>query len=204
MEDDVLKPLLAAVIGGLVGAMGATWAQFLENRAGARERREERLVDAAREFVIAATAWSEWLRTGYTNRRISNEEVLDENNERSKLRQAAYRKLQLHCSKQTFGWLTEVYIPVEYEVRKLAARPLVEQLNDIIVAEKEATAKEGTPAKGVPIPPRRLPTLTDSGDAALDAYGKLVGSELMDRCRAEVDALSRTENYLGRRRQAAS
>ena len=202
--DEVLKPLFAAVIGGFVGALGATWAQFLENRAGARERREERLVEAAREFVIAATAWSEWLRTGYTNRRISNEKVLDENNERSKLRQAAYRKLQLQCSKEMFAWLKDVYVPVEYDVRKLAARPLVEQLSDIIVAEREAKAKKAAPAEKVPIAPRQLPALTDAGDAALDAYGKLVGDELMDRCRAEVDALSRTENYLGRKKQVAS
>ena len=110
----------AALFGGLVTAIATRSVEKLRLRIALREKAEERRLAAAHSFLEAASAWVEWVtfmaREGSQAR--SDEDVVQENNARSKRRQAAYRELLLLSSNDLGKWLREVYSPAEYEFNR--------------------------------------------------------------------------------------
>jgi hypothetical protein len=122
----------SAIFGGLLSAVAGVRVERLRQVAAQRERVEQRRIAAIQKFTVASIAWFEWLITMTTNTRISRDELLDENNRRSRERQEAYGALKLLCSDEIYSWLESVYDPVEYRVRQHIVGPLIrgEQLSD--------------------------------------------------------------------------
>lgn len=110
----------AALLGGLVAVIATRGVEKLRLRIALREKAEERRLAAAQAFLDAACAWVEWVtfmaREGAGAR--SDADVVQENNDRSKRRQVAYRELLLLSSEDLGRWLREVYTPMEYEFNR--------------------------------------------------------------------------------------
>jgi uncharacterized FlaG/YvyC family protein len=152
----------AAILGGLVTAIATRGVEKLRLRIALREKAEERRLAAAQAFLETASAWVEWLtfmaRVG--SQAHSDEDVVQENNARSKRRQAAYRELLLLSSEDLGKWLREVYVPAEYEFNR--------HFTDAVI-------------KGV--------TPSDEAHAFRRRLQQLLSGELVDRLRDEISAL---------------
>jgi hypothetical protein len=158
----------SAIFGGVLSAVAGVRVERLRQIAARRERVEQRRISAIQNFTVAAIAWFEWLTTMTTNVRISRDEVLDENNRRSRERQKAYGELKLLCSDEIYSWLESVYDPAEYKVRRHIVGPLI---------------------RGEP--------LSDEASSARDEYRRLLTVEMPKHFRLEVASLRGFETDRG-------
>ena len=124
------------------------------------EKAEERRLSSIEAFMLAATAWLDWLEyieeLGW--RDIPDKPL--ELNRRVRARDETYRRLLLLASEDLRHWLVKVYTPLELEVR----RTYSDQLRK--VGSVDATAKE-----------------------AHSKYKKLLGDEFVEIARTEIQGL---------------
>jgi hypothetical protein len=163
VSSATIAALIAAgsgLIGGLLAATATRWAERYRISQALLEKAEERLLSSIEGFMLAATAWLDWLiyieEQGWKD--IPGKDI--ELNHRVKARDEAYRRLLLLASEQLHRWLVEVYTPVEHEVRRTYAHQL-----------------------------RRVGHIDDAGRAARNAYNQLLGKELVNVARLEVQGL---------------
>jgi hypothetical protein len=110
---------VAALLGGLLAALATRRVEVLRLRANLLEKADERKLASLEEFLLAINAWLDWLiymeDQGWQGR-------LEELNRRVKERDDAYRRLIMLASDTLFRWLTNVYNPLEYKLKKTYVR----------------------------------------------------------------------------------
>jgi hypothetical protein len=116
-----IAALIAAgsgLMGGLLAATATRSTERFRVSAALLEKAEERRLSSIEAFLLATTAWLDWLEyiedLGWKD--IPGKDI--ELNRRVKARDEAYRRLLLLASEQLRHWLVEVYTPVEFEVRR--------------------------------------------------------------------------------------
>jgi hypothetical protein len=109
----------AAIVGGLLTAYATRRVEVMRLQANLREEADERKLATLESFLLAVNAWTDWLiymeDQGWQGQ-------LEELNRRVKNRDDAYRRLILLASDSLHGWLTNVYNPVEYELKRTYVR----------------------------------------------------------------------------------
>lgn len=104
----------AALLGGLLTAFATRRVEVLRLRANLLEKADERRLAALEQFMLAVNGWLDWLiymeEAGWQG-------LLEELNRRVKERDEAYRRLLMLASEPLFKWLTDVYNPLEYELK---------------------------------------------------------------------------------------
>ena len=165
MSEAIVAASIAAASamgGGLVTAFATRSLETARLRAASREKIEERKLEAAQAYSTAAFAWHEWLT--FTAREGSDvrdqQAIVEENNRRSKERQAAYRVLLLVSSERLHRWLTGPLAQAEYELNRHVTSA---------VSEGRALSPEAIEARR--------------------AFGKLLREDMVDQLRIEVTAL---------------
>ena len=174
MAGDIEVALIAggsALLGGVLSAVAGSRVERLRYKASITEKAELRKVDAVQRFAGAATAWFEWLAAIKTNKRLSREQLLDENNARSRERQQAYRQLRLFCSDGMNSWLETVYEPAEHDVIDNYSWPMI----SLLINDQK--------------PPFDDDVLPTGAGAARQRYETLIRKEMNVRFREEVTKL---------------
>jgi hypothetical protein len=106
---------IAAVGGALLGAYSIRSVELMRSRAALVEKAEERRLETIERFVLAVNAWVDWLI--FMEDQGSKSQYA-ELNARVKARDEAFRRLQLLASDGLYSWLKEVYMPLEYRLKK--------------------------------------------------------------------------------------
>lgn len=161
----------SALLGGTLSAVAGSRVERLKYKSAMTERAELRKIDAVQRFAGAATAWFEWLAAIKTNRRLTRDQLLNENNARSRERQQAYRELRLFCSDEMNDWLGTVYEPIERDLITNYAWPMVRLL-----------------IKGED-PPFDDALLPQGAEQSRGRYETLIRAEMTARFREEVTIL---------------
>jgi hypothetical protein len=163
VSSATIAALIAAgsgLAGGLFAATAARSVERFRVSAALLEKAEERRLSSIEAFMLAATAWLDWLEyieeLGWKD--ISDKDL--ELNHRVKARDEAYRRLLLLASEQLRHWLIEVYTPVEREVRRTYSHQL-----------------------------RMVGQVDDIAKAAHHEYEKLLGDKFVEIARAEIQGL---------------
>jgi hypothetical protein len=163
VSNVTIAALIAAgsgLVGGLLAATAARSVERFRVSAALLEKAEERRLSSIEAFMLAATAWLDWLEyieeLGWKD--IPDKDL--ELNRRVKARDEAYRRLLLLASEQLRHWLVEVYTPVEREVRRTYSDQL-----------------------------RMVGHIDDSAKAAHHEYKKLLGDKFVEIARAEIQGL---------------
>jgi hypothetical protein len=143
-----------------LAATATRWAERYRISQALLDKAEERRLSSIEAFMLATTAWLDWLKyiedLGWDD--IPGKDL--ELNRRDKARDEAYRRLLLLASEELHHWLVEVYKPIEHNARNV----YTDQLR-----------KFGEP--------------DDAGKAARDAYDQLLGKEFVTLARMEVQGL---------------
>jgi hypothetical protein len=152
----------SAIGGGLVTAFATRGLERLRIRAAFRESVEERKLEAAQSYLTTASAWFEWVTFMAREGPVAREQadIVEENNRRSRERQAAYRALLLVSSDRLYQWLSGPFARAEYELNKLVT----------------AAVNEGKALSAEAVEARR-------------SFGKLLREDLVEQLRSEVTAL---------------
>ena len=163
MSNATIAALIAAlsgVTGGILAATATRWAERYRISQALLDKAEERRLSSIEAFMLATTAWLDWLKyieeLGWKD--IPGKDL--ELNRRDKARDEAYRRLLLLASEELHHWLVEVYKPIELKARNVYAYQL-----------------------------RRGRKPDDAGRAARDAYDQLLGKEFLTLARMEVHGL---------------
>jgi len=163
VSNATVAALIAAasgLTGGLLAAMVTRWAEQYRFGQALLEKAEERRLSSIEAFMLATTAWLDWLK--YIEE-LGWKDIPDkgiELNRRDKARDEAYRQLLLLASEQLHRWLFEVYKPVERKVRSTYAYQL-----------------------------RMVGPPDDAGRAARDAYDQILSKDFVNLARMEVQVL---------------
>lgn len=143
--------------------MAAAAARSVERfrvSAALLEKAEERRLSSIEAFMLAATAWLDWLEyieeLGWKD--IPDKDL--ELNRRVKARDETYRRLLLLASEHLRDWLVEVYTPLEHEVRRTYSHQL-----------------------------RIVGPVDDTAKAAHREYKKLLGDKFIEIARTEIQGL---------------
>jgi hypothetical protein len=151
---------MSGILGGLLAMYATRSTERSKAKAALAEKAEERRLSSIEGFMLAAHGWHDWLiyieELGWND----IEGRVEELNRRVRARDDAYRRLQLLASEQLYRWLSEVYAPVEYELKRTYSRQL-----------------------------RMGHTPNESGIVARQAYGKLLRDDLVAIARPEVAGL---------------
>lgn len=147
----------AALLGGLLTAFATRRVEVLRLRANLLEKADERRLAALEQFMLAVNGWLDWLiymeEAGWQG-------LLEELNRRVRERDESYRRLLMLASAPLFKWLTDVYNPMEYELKKTYVRKV----------------RYGQPAG-------------DSDRELLRSFSRLLREDLVEQFRPEVAAL---------------
>ncbi|MFJ8637223.1 hypothetical protein [Streptomyces sp. NPDC093568] len=111
----------AALLGAFVASLATRRVEVLRLRANLVEKAEDRKLATLEGFLLAVNAWLDWLSFMEQEGWEGN---LDELNARVRARDDAYRRLVLLASDDLHDWLTNVYNPVEYELKATYVRRL--------------------------------------------------------------------------------
>ena len=163
MSNATIAALIAAlsgVTGGLLAATATRWAERYRISQALLDKAEERRLSSIEAFMLATTAWLDWLKYIEDQGWDDTPDKRLEHNRRDKARDEAYRRLLLLASEDLHHWLVTVYKPVELNAR----RKYADQLRMI-----------GKP--------------DEAGRAARNAYDQLLSEEFVTRARMEVQGL---------------
>ncbi len=127
-------------------------------RAALVEKAEERRLACIERFLLAVNAWLDWLT--YLAEQPS-EDHFPELNQRVKERDDAYRKLILLSSERLHRWLTDVYSPLEYELKRTYAHEVRYHARSVSGEARNARAE----------------------------FSRFLREDLIDQLRPEVEAL---------------
>jgi hypothetical protein len=151
---------LSGVTGGLLAATATRWAERYRISQALLDKAEERRLTSIEAFMLATTAWLDWLKYIEDQGWDDTPDKRLEHNRRDTGRDEAYCWLLLLASEERHHWLVEVYKPIELNARS----KYVDQLRMV-----------GKP--------------DEAGRAAREAYDQLLGEEFVTVARMEVQGL---------------
>jgi hypothetical protein len=151
---------LSGLTGGILAATATRWAERYRISQALLDKAEERRLSSIEAFMLATTAWLDWLEYIEGQGWDDTPDKRVEYNRRDKARDEAYRRLLLLASDKLHHWLVEEYKPIELKARNVYADQL---------------RKVGRP--------------NAAGKAARKAYSQLLSKEFVTLARTEVQGL---------------
>lgn len=163
VSDVTIAALIAAgsvLAGGLLTFTATRSVERFRVSAALLEKAEERRLSSIEAFMLAATAWLDWLE--YIEE-LGWKDIPDkglELNRRMKARDETYRRLLLLASEDLRRRLVEEYTPLEREVRRTYSDQL-----------------------------RKVGHVDDAAKAAHRDYKKFLGDKFVEIARTEIQGL---------------